>query len=120
MKISVEKSQMRTGAHEEVTVIHLQGKLGFEEREDLEQGLRRAFGQGSRRLIADLSGVDFLSSDGLAALIAIHNRACEADGWLRIVCGEKCPFHVFEKTHLVDLFDIRRTMDDALTDEASS
>ena len=120
MKISVEKSQMRMGAREEVTVIHLEGKLGFEARENLEEGLVKALEEGSSRLIADLEGVDFLSSDGLAALIGIHNRAREADGWLRIVCGEKCPFHIFEKTRLIDLLDIRHSMDDALADEASS
>lgn len=120
MKISVEKDRMRLGAQEEVTVIHLEGKLGFQAREDLEEGLAGALGEGSSRLVADLEGVDFVSSDGLAALIFIHNRAREDGGWLRIVCGEKCPLHVFEKTRLVDLFDIRRTMDAALTDEASS
>lgn len=120
MKINVEKSKMRPGGEQDVTVIHLEGKLGFEERDDLEKGLVEALKGGTNRLVADLAGVDFVSSDGLAALISVHNLVREGGGWLRIVCGEKCPYHVFEKTRLNDLFDIRASMDAALTDEASS
>ena len=113
MKIGVEQQG-------EVTVIRIEGKLGFAERDPLQTELAKKIDEGNKRLVVDLSNVNFVSSDGLAALIAVHKHAHGAGGWMRIVCDNACPYHVFQKTRLVDLFDIRRSLDCALGDEPRS
>ena len=101
----------------DATVFHLEGKLGFEARNQFERAMADEIEAGHKNLVVDLIGVDFLTSDGLAALVAGHHQAGEAGGWLRVVCGEKCPYHIFKKTRLTDLLDIRDSLDDALDDK---
>ena len=58
------------------------------------------------RLAVDLSGVSFLDSTGLGALVQALNAVTEADGLLRVVVTDPNVLKVFEVTALDDLFEL--------------
>ncbi len=63
---------------------------------------------GARRLVIDLSEVDFLDSSGLGALVAILKRLGTA-GALEITGLNRPVRKVFELTRMVEVFTIRET-----------
>jgi anti-anti-sigma factor len=69
-----------------VTVITVAGRLGAGLSGRLLDPLLAALGEGQRRILIDLSGVDYLSSAGLMTLDAAAGRVHEAGGRLAL-CG---------------------------------
>ena len=68
---------------------------------------------GPARLVIDLSGVTFIDSLGLGALIGIHKRARVLQGSL-VVVPSRAAARVFTATALDRVFEIRETLDAAL------
>lgn len=83
--------------------------------------LRRAVGEALEEaatapVIVDLTGVTFLSSPGLAALVEAVTKAEQRGGPLRIVVDNARPvIRPIELTGLDDVFALYETVDEALT-----
>jgi anti-sigma B factor antagonist len=69
----------------------------------------------SVRLAVDLSGVSFLDSTGLGALVQALNAVTSADGELRVVVADPNVLKVFEVTALDDVFVLCPTLELATT-----
>jgi anti-anti-sigma factor len=63
-----------------VTIFHIQGDIDAETYDELERRAREAYQTGTRRLILDLSGVDYLSSAGVRAMNGIFQLLRSAEG----------------------------------------
>jgi anti-anti-sigma factor len=84
-----------------VTVFACTGRLSTLSSGDLIDTLSAAIEQGTRRLVLDLSGVDYLSSAGLLALHALLGRLVGAGGHL-VLCGLTPPVRIaFELSGLL-------------------
>jgi len=68
---------------------------------------------GPSRLVIDLTGVTFIDSLGLGALIGFHKRARVLQGSL-VVVPSPAASRVLAATALDRVFEIRATVDDAL------
>jgi anti-anti-sigma factor len=92
-------SRLRWSVHVEtyelgaVHVVYVAGRLGSATAADLERTLDRSLTAGHVRLLLDLSGVDYLSSPGLAAMERTAARARAAGGAL-VVAGLQEPVRV--------------------------
>jgi anti-anti-sigma factor len=62
---------------------------------------------GRHKLHLDLGQVQFLSSLGLATLIALNKKVRAAGGEFRLDNVRPVAYRVFEATHLIRLLDIR-------------
>jgi anti-anti-sigma factor len=81
-----------------------EGRLGTLTAGNLIEALASAIAAGDRRILLDLSGVDYLSSAGLLALDAILGRLHVVDGAL-VLCGLTEPVRVaFELSGLLPHF----------------
>ena len=74
--------------------------------------------EGPARLVIDLTGVTFIDSLGLGALIGIHKRARVLQGTLVVVPSDAAR-RVLAATALDRVFAIRDSVDDALSDDYS-
>jgi anti-sigma B factor antagonist len=70
--------------NEGVAVAEIVGDLNLLCASDVRTGLAAAVGDGHRRLVVDLSQVNFIDSSGLGALISGLKSARQAGGDLRI------------------------------------
>lgn len=70
-------------------------------------------------VILDLSGVTFLDSSGLGALVASHRRLRSLGGVLGLVCRNDIVLRVFRLTGLDRVMPIFPTLEDAFTGEFS-
>ena len=68
-----------------VHVVGVAGRLSGSNSAELEAALEDAALKAERRLVVDLSGVDYLSSGGLIVLQAAATRCREAGGMLVLV-----------------------------------
>ena len=71
-------------------------------------------GPNGRRLVLDLTGVEFLDSTALGTMIGALRRVREADGEMRIVLPETPARRIFDITGLEPVLDVYRTREDAL------
>jgi len=79
----------------------------------LEGELSRAIDEGNRRIVVNLSAVDYMSSAGLRVLLAAMKRLKKADGNL-VLCAMK-PFvqEVFDLTGFSRIFTICESEEEA-------
>lgn len=70
--------------------------------------------EGWKKVVLDLSLVDFLGSAALGKLVALHKKVAANDGVLKLCC--LCPdaLQVFLATKLDGLFDIEKTESEAI------
>jgi stage II sporulation protein AA (anti-sigma F factor antagonist) len=97
-----------------ICFLRLDGRLGTAASGELIERVVAAINEGERRLLVDLSGVDYASSAGLLALDAIAGRTYVAGGTL-VLCGLTEPVRwVMELAGLLPQFTIEPTAVDAL------
>jgi len=98
----------------DVEVVHIDGRLGLAEGTSLETDLVARVDDGQKLIVFDLSRTTFLTSDGVAVILATWERARAADGWVRIACPSKPIREIFVKTNLDRVFEICDDLDAAL------
>jgi anti-sigma B factor antagonist len=69
---------------------------------------------GTRLLVLDLSGVEFLGTSGLAVLIQVREAVTDARSTLALVCTSRTVLRPLTAAGLTPLFTIHDTLEDAL------
>jgi anti-anti-sigma factor len=91
---------------EKAVVLKIVGRMDAESADDFQQVCERWIAQGSRHLIADLDGLQYVSSMGLRAFLAVAQKLQSVSGKL-MLCGlHGLPRQVFEMTRLLSLFSV--------------
>ncbi len=102
------------------SVLRVAGELDVVGAPELRQAAQQMLGEGHRRLLLDLSGVDFVDSFGLGVLIGILKRVRLLDGELCLAIPERRVRRVLELCDLDRVFDIRLSVDDAPVSDVSA
>lgn len=71
---------------DDVVVVHVDGDVDVSQTLALRDTLAEALGDGSRKVLVDLAGVEFIDSAGIGLLVTAHRRAQGAQGAL-VVSG---------------------------------
>jgi anti-sigma B factor antagonist len=90
----------------DVTVVALSGEFDLASVEEFERAIGKLEASGARVLLVDLSGLEFMDSSGLRALVMADRRARAAARRLAIVPGPPAVRRVFEITQLDDRLDL--------------
>lgn len=85
-------------------VVLLNGELDLASAPDLERELREAEAENPTRVVIDLSGLGFMDSTGLQALLRTRERASGGTYELALRRGPHQVQRVFELTKTVDAF----------------
>lgn len=90
---------------DDAVVISLRGELDLTSVPQFERELRDAEATGPGRLVIDLSGLDFMDSTGLRALLQARERAKGEDGHqLALRRGPRQVQRVLELTKTLEVF----------------
>ncbi|MFC8193873.1 STAS domain-containing protein [Streptomyces sp. NPDC057298] len=65
--------------------------------------------------MADLSGVPFMDSSGINALVLAHRTASSAQGWLRIAGAKEVLLQVLQIVGLDEVIPCHLTLEQAFT-----
>lgn len=99
---------------QERTVVSVSGEIDLATQGQLRNELNELIVAGKVDLVLDLTGVSFVDSTGLGALIGTRRRVHGFHGSLALVIPDDAVMKVFTITGLEKVFDIHTTLDDAL------
>ncbi len=91
----------------DVTVLTLKGKLDAVTAPAFEQKFCAVVDSGSTRLVVDLTGVEYLSSAGLRALLLLNKRVKARAGRVCLAGVQGIVRSVFEMSGFTSIFDVR-------------
>lgn len=98
----------------EIAVLRLTGRLDLVSAAALRSAVEQATGAGRTHVVVDLSGVEFMDSSGVGALVAGLKRARQSGGELRIACPGEQVAMVLELTNINRILRPYESLDDAL------
>jgi anti-anti-sigma factor len=98
---------------QQATVVSVSGEIDVDTTPDLTDVLTGTL-PDAKLLVLDLSGVGFIDSIGLSALVDIHLKASGADREVRLVLGNGATRRPIEISGLDQIFTIHDTLDSAL------
>jgi anti-sigma B factor antagonist len=96
------------------TVLTVAGELDVVGAPELRQSVMEAVKLGQRRLVLDLSGVDFIDSFGIGVLVGALKRVRLLDGDLMVIVSEPRVRRVLEVCDLDRVLTLHRSLADAL------
>jgi anti-sigma B factor antagonist len=99
---------------DDVAVVQALGELDIHTSHEFRGVLGRAFAEGVVRVVVDLTGVTFMDSSALGALVGGARRSAELGIELAVVCPPGSVARVLEITGLDRAFTIFVTRDEAL------
>jgi anti-sigma B factor antagonist len=88
----------------DVLILSLRGELDLATSALLERELDAAEAARPTRLVVDLSGLEFIDSSGLSALVRARERASQNGHQLSLRQGPRVVERLFELTRSVELF----------------
>jgi anti-sigma B factor antagonist len=98
-------------------LLRVNGELDMLSSPDLREGIATALNTEPKRLVIDLSGVEFLGTSGIAALVEARSDAYERDVRLSLVCSTPTVRRPLQIAGLLELFDVSDSLDGALADD---
>jgi anti-anti-sigma factor len=97
--------RINTQNYNDVTVVELQGELDNDVADGLKATVTESVGAQRRRLILDMSNVNFIDSQGLELLLWIHQYCRQNRVQLKLAGLDENCGKILEITRLKDEFD---------------
>ncbi|NIA21876.1 MAG: anti-sigma factor antagonist [Anaerolineaceae bacterium] len=95
-------------------VVHFAGDADVFSVNSIREALERALETSGKRIICDLTGMDFICSDALGCFISAEQEAEAAGGFLRLAGPQDRIADILATTQLNRLFAVYETLDEAL------
>src|SRR2546426_671607 len=103
---------VRNGA---CSVVHVEGDIDLKSSPDLRAAIIDLYEKrGQHRVILDLAGVPYIDSSGVAILVEGLQEAKKRHARFILCALNEAPRHVLELTRLTKVFEITRTVEEAL------
>jgi anti-sigma B factor antagonist len=112
----IEKERPREG----VVLLSIHGETDLHVANEVRNHLGAAISEGTSSLVVDLSGVTFIDSMGVGALLGGMKRLQAKGGEFRLVVPESGIRRIFEMTLLDRVFALHPTREEALAAAAAS
>lgn len=112
--MSVQISVSRTTAGD-VPIVAVNGEVDVYSAPALKESLTDLLQSGATTLIVDLTGVGFLDSTGLGALVEARSATNDAGGSLLLVCSQERILKLFTITGLDGVFAIHPSVEGAVS-----
>lgn len=98
--------EMREETAGDATILELTGRIDSVTSPRLTERLEALVAAGSRRLVIDLAGVDYISSAGLRSFMIGGRKAKQAGGGLELCRPSPSAHRVLDLARIGDLFPI--------------
>ncbi|MEU0068793.1 STAS domain-containing protein [Streptomyces sp. NPDC006332] len=101
-------------AVDDIQVLTLRGEIDHAVTKELTEALLSHGSMTRPRTVVDLSGVTFMDSSGINALITAHQSMNDAQGWLRMAGVQDSVLRVLELVGLDQVIPSHSTVEQAL------
>lgn len=110
---------VKTPEGSDAQVLSLGGELDIATTPTVRSAIDAAIAGGSKRIIVDLTGLNFIDSTGLGVLIGGLRRSRENGGRVVLVATEGRILRLLRVTGLVRIFQVFESLDAAIADGES-
>jgi anti-sigma B factor antagonist len=100
--------------HPQATVARLSGDAGVPNASDLERMLLPLSSLRGKRIVLDLSELDFISSVGMGSIVALQRGVARAGGDVRLAAVPDMIRQAFRHARLEPLFTFHGTVEEAM------
>jgi anti-sigma B factor antagonist len=108
------KLDLETRAIDDVTVLYCRGRFTYrDEATAFSQKIAELLPH-ARRVVVELSGLEVIDSAGLGELVVVHMWIKASGCSLKLAGANPRVRQLLELTNLLSVFDVHRTLDDAL------
>ena len=107
-------TSVQAAGGDEITVLTCSGDLDIETAHDFKEVIVPLLGGNGAHVIVDLTGVPFIDSTGLGALITAHKRAQESNSRCDLVVATPKVERLLALTGLDVIIPIHATLDSAI------
>jgi anti-anti-sigma factor len=105
---------IETEEFDKAVLLKVSGRMDAENSHEFEEACEQWISRGAKHLIADLDGLQYVSSMGLRSFLSVAQKLQSSSGSL-ILCGlHGLPRQVFELTRLIGLFPVFDTAQQAI------
>jgi anti-sigma B factor antagonist len=104
---------VQRGSDDSAPIVAVTGEVDVYSAPKLKESLTGLLESGAHTVVVDLSGVAFLDSTGLGALVEARAATSEAGGALLLVCGQERILKLFTITGLDGVFAIYPNVEQA-------
>lgn len=108
-RLQIEIERQQNGS-----VVRLIGPIESDDESQLQSEFQRLAMSKPAVVAVDLSGVTFLSSVGIAALVMLHRTLKQQGGTVRIVSPPANIAGVLGRAHIVEMMPVFETLDRAM------
>ena len=99
----------------ELTVVELTGHLNLgNELMSVENAVKRAIEEGARKLVIDVTGLDYIDSAGIGMLVACNGQMDRAGGKVRVAGAQGPVAKAFEIVHMDRITSLDPDVESAL------
>lgn len=96
------------------TIVTVEGRMDTVSAPDFESKLRERIAEGAKRLVVDLSGLEYISSAGLRCIL-VAGKSAKATGGQLCCCGlQGVVKKVFDVSGFTTLFPVYDSLEDIL------
>jgi anti-sigma B factor antagonist len=99
----------------QATIVAVEGEVDLYSSPGLRQEIKRQLKKKPAVLVVELSRVDYMDSSGVATLVEALKNLTRDGGRLRLAGLTDPVKQVFRFAHLDKVFDLRTTLDEALS-----
>jgi len=99
---------------DEISIVRVNGEITFSTSGDLRKKLLELVDKGSKKIILNIGGVDYIDSSGMATMVEILQKVKSKSGHL-VLCKVKDKVKdILEMVKLKDLFEMFDTEEEAI------
>ncbi|MBV2364301.1 STAS domain-containing protein [Streptomonospora sp. NEAU-YY374] len=109
--VSTVELKISSQSQGDCAVVTVRGEIDLYTAPQLQSGLLNALEDGARRLVIDMSGVEFCDSTGMSVLLSAMKRARERKGTLELVAPKPAVRKILEVTGLISVFTVQDSLD---------
>jgi anti-sigma B factor antagonist len=110
-------TSLRIGARTEgsdIAILSLTGEVEVANAAQVRDAALKLVSGGSKYLVVDLSGVEYMDSTGLGTLVGLHKRLRESGGQVLIAGAQPRVKRIFDITGLTQVFRMHEDVSAAL------
>ncbi len=97
----------------DVVIFRIKGDIDAYSSPSLKDKLVKEIEEGNKKIVLNLTNVDYIDSAGLGVLVAVLKRVKKEQGILRIAGLKPNIMKIFQLTRLNQIFDIYNTEEQA-------
>jgi anti-sigma B factor antagonist len=106
--------EIKEHSREDIVILSLKGRITMGESDALREAVQKLIGEGHRRMLFDLTQVDYVDSTGLGGMVICYTSLKRLEGSLKLINPNKRNIEMLALTRLHTIFEVFTDLQDGV------